>query len=183
MSLRFLGVFAALFVAMIFPASAQVSQATTTTVNLNMRAGPGTHYAIIRTIPRGTIVHVFSCVNGVTWCQLVFNGRRGFVSANHLSPRPTVTAQTPGQPFPLRPPPPPFPQPTVPGGIVVTGFLTNEGLECPALRGEDGRLYTLVGNLGMFRPGDRVRVRGPIPQSSICMQGVTIRVSSIERAF
>jgi uncharacterized protein YgiM (DUF1202 family) len=182
MSLRFLSVFAALFVTMIFPASAQVSQATTTTANLNMRAGPGTNYAIIRSIPRGTVVHVFGCVDRVTWCQLVFNGRQGFVSANHLSPRPTVTAQTPGQPL-SHPSAPPFPQPTVPGGFVVTGFLTNEGVECPALRGEDGRLYTLVGNLGMFRPGDHVRVRGPIPQSSICMQGITIRVNTIERVF
>lgn len=182
MSLRLVAAFAVVFAGLMLPASAQVSQATTTTANLNMRSGPGTQFAVITQVPRGTWVHAFGCTNPVAWCQLVFNGRQGWVSATYLSPRPTVTAQVP-QPIPPPPSPPPFPQPTVPGGIVVTGFLTNEGIECPTLRGEDGNLYTLVGNLGVFRPGDRVRVRGPIPQASICMQGITIRVNTIERAF
>jgi hypothetical protein len=180
MSLRLLGAFLAVFVGLTLTAAAQTSQSTTTTANLNMRAGPGTNYAIIGSIPNGTFVNVFSCTNPVRWCQLLFNGRQGWVSSNYLSPRPTVV----GGPAPWpNPSPAPFPQPTVPGGIVVTGFLTNEGIECPTLRGDDGGLYTLVGNIGIFRPGDRVRVRGPLPQASLCMQGITIRVNTIERAF
>lgn len=59
------------------------------------------------------------------------------------------------------------------------GMLTTEGVECPAMRGDDGQLYTLVGDLGGFKPGDRVRVRGELMLISTCMQGQTIRLSSI----
>ncbi len=42
----------------------------------------------------------------------------------------------------------------------VRGTLTNEGVECQALRSTTGELFTLVGNLGGFKPGDRVVVVG-----------------------
>ena len=41
----------------------------------------------------------------------------------------------------------------------IEGVLTNEGLECPALHANDGRLYTLTGNLNGFKPHDRVSSR------------------------
>lgn len=66
--------------------------------------------------------------------------------------------------------------------LAVTGTLTNEGVACPALRGDDGRLYTLTGNLGGFRRGDRVEVRGVRAQASICQQGTTIEVRRIRSA-
>lgn len=66
--------------------------------------------------------------------------------------------------------------------IEVTGTLTDEGVECQALRGDDETLYTLTGDLGGFGVGDRVRVRGERAQMSFCMQGVTIAVESIEAA-
>lgn len=68
------------------------------------------------------------------------------------------------------------------GRLEVTGILTREGVECPALRGMDGRLYTLAGELGRFQPGDRVRVHGSEAQVSFCQQGTTIDVSRIEPA-
>ena len=49
----------------------------------------------------------------------------------------------------------------------VTGRLTNEGVECQAMRGDDGKLYTLTGDLKGFRTGDRVRVTGSIAAASI----------------
>ena len=64
----------------------------------------------------------------------------------------------------------------------VTGTLTREGVECPALRSDGGRLYTLAGDTGRFGPGDRVRVRGSRAEMSICQQGTTIDVRSIEAA-
>lgn len=64
----------------------------------------------------------------------------------------------------------------------VTGVLTGEGVECPALRSDTGDLYTLAGETGEFGPGDRVRVRGTRPDASICQQATTIEVQSIERA-
>ncbi len=67
--------------------------------------------------------------------------------------------------------------------VRVTGTLTREGAECQAMRGDDGRLYTLAGrNLGDFFPGDRVQVEGRIAEASICMQGTTIEVNRIRPA-
>ncbi len=66
--------------------------------------------------------------------------------------------------------------------VCVEGKLTGEGVECQALRGDDGKLYTLVGDLGEFRPGDEVSVCGAIPMFSVCMQGTTIAVTRIKAA-
>lgn len=64
--------------------------------------------------------------------------------------------------------------------INVRGTLTDEGVECQALRGDDGELYTLTGDLSGFETGDRVRVRGTVAEVSICQQGTTIEVQSIK---
>lgn len=64
--------------------------------------------------------------------------------------------------------------------IKVAGVLTDEGVECQALRGNDGQLYTLTGDLGDFETGDRVRVIGTVAEVSICQQGTTIQVRSIK---
>ena len=57
--------------------------------------------------------------------------------------------------------------------VRVTGTVTDEGVECTALRGDDGRLYTLAGRYRL-RPGMRVRVIGRLAEASSCMQGTTI---------
>lgn len=67
--------------------------------------------------------------------------------------------------------------------VTVTGTLTREGAECQAMRGDDGRLYTLSERrFEGFRPGDRVRVQGRIAEVSFCQQGTTIDVTRIESA-
>jgi hypothetical protein len=53
-------------------------------------------------------------------------------------------------------------------------------VECRALRGDDGVLYTLTGTLAEFKAGDEVIVEGTLPEASICMQGTTIQVVRIE---
>lgn len=68
------------------------------------------------------------------------------------------------------------------GTVRVEGTLTEEGVECPALRSAEDRLYTLAGDIGDFRPGDRVVVEGTLPDMSTCMQGITVQVRSIRRA-
>lgn len=67
------------------------------------------------------------------------------------------------------------------GAYTVRGVLTDEGVECPALRGDDGKLFTLSGPLGEFRTGDRVCVRGRPAEMSICQQGITLTVEWIGR--
>lgn len=65
----------------------------------------------------------------------------------------------------------------------VTGVLTDEGVECPALRGDDGQLYTLTPrDLQGFEVGDRVTVKGKAAERSFCNQGTTIEVRSITAA-
>lgn len=64
--------------------------------------------------------------------------------------------------------------------IQVRGILTGEGVECQALRSAEGRLYTLTGDLGGFKTGDKVRVKGEIAQVSTCQQGITIAVEKIQ---
>lgn len=66
--------------------------------------------------------------------------------------------------------------------VTVTGTLTDEGVECRALRGDDGALYTLTGDLKKFKTGDRVTVTGTSAEMSTCMQGTTIAVQRIRRA-
>jgi hypothetical protein len=67
--------------------------------------------------------------------------------------------------------------------VTVTGTLSNEGVECQALRGDDGRLYTLAEPAaGGFGPGDRVTVAGVVAVMSGCMQGITITNATISAA-
>jgi len=63
--------------------------------------------------------------------------------------------------------------------VCVIGQLTDEGIECPALRSEDDSLYTLAGEIGSFVVGDHVCVCGTLAEVSICMQGITIEVSLV----
>lgn len=67
------------------------------------------------------------------------------------------------------------------GLISVSGTLTRQGVECPTMRGDDGRTYSLSGNLRNFRPGDRVSIEGRIAELSTCQQGVAVEVRGISR--
>ena len=66
--------------------------------------------------------------------------------------------------------------------VTILGRLTSEGVECQALRGDDGQLYTLLGDLGKLSVDTRVKVSGERLEFSTCQQGITIRVQSITPA-
>ncbi len=69
-----------------------------------------------------------------------------------------------------------------PDNLVHTrGVITNEGVECPAFRGDDGKLYTLTGISKQFYIGDVLEVVGKPVDVSICMQGTTISVISYKK--
>lgn len=55
-----------------------------TTADLNIRVGPGVEYGYIDTIPEGTIVPVYGCISDYDWCEVGFDGLRGWVSASYL---------------------------------------------------------------------------------------------------
>ncbi|MEM5583660.1 SH3 domain-containing protein [Roseibium sp. AS2] len=68
------------------PAAAQSRPAIAyTTANLNMRAGPGTNYPVIATVPRGGGVTVFGCTADFRWCDAAFVNMKGWVSGKYLS--------------------------------------------------------------------------------------------------
>ena len=66
--------------------------------------------------------------------------------------------------------------------LTVSGLLTREGAECPALKGDDGQLYTLVGDLRDLPTQGRVCVAGERLEFSTCQQGIPIRVSALTPA-
>lgn len=50
--------------------------------SVNLRAGPGTNYARIATIPAGAPVKVLRCGR---WCEVVYAGRKGWASAAYIA--------------------------------------------------------------------------------------------------
>jgi uncharacterized protein YraI len=69
------------------PVAAQAAF-THTTSNLNLRAGPGTHYPVRKVIPAGAAIDVHSC--GHTWCYTAWAGHQGYVNHDYLIHHVTV---------------------------------------------------------------------------------------------
>ena len=71
----------------ILAASATIAMAApgVTKGSVNLRAGPGTGYARIVTIPAGARIDVLRCSR---WCEVVFRGYRGWASAAYIARRP-----------------------------------------------------------------------------------------------
>ncbi len=66
--------------------------------------------------------------------------------------------------------------------VEMTGVL-RDGPECPILRGDDGRVYSLLGDLQDFDTGDYVTIVGRTVEFSICQRGITVQVRRIEEAY
>lgn len=64
--------------------------------------------------------------------------------------------------------------------VRIHGEVTDEGVECPAVRGPFGTLYTLAVSDFQHAPGTEVMIEGRIAGASICMQGTTIEVESVQ---
>jgi uncharacterized protein YraI len=54
------------------------------TNDLHMRAGPGTEYPVVTTIPGGADIDIHGCLNDYSWCDVTWDGARGWVSANYI---------------------------------------------------------------------------------------------------
>lgn len=65
--------------------------------------------------------------------------------------------------------------------LSLTGKLSAEGVECPAFRADDNALYTLTGDLKGLKAGNRVCLTGTVVEVSTCMQGTTLKLSSIRK--
>lgn len=79
-----LGAFAAMLVAvMSSPALAATRGATVSSVNL--RAGPGTWYPVVMTMPPSAALTIYGCLDAASWCDVSWGGARGWVSSNYVS--------------------------------------------------------------------------------------------------
>jgi uncharacterized protein YraI len=54
------------------------------TGDVNLRAGPSTDYPVVVTLPAGDDVEIFGCLSGYSWCDIDWNGYRGWVSSLYL---------------------------------------------------------------------------------------------------
>ncbi|MCJ7997087.1 SH3 domain-containing protein [Rhizobium cremeum] len=66
-------------------AAAHAATASVATANVNLRAGPGTAYPVVRVVPAGSPVATFGCLAGYTWCDIGYAGARGWVSASYIT--------------------------------------------------------------------------------------------------
>ena len=72
--------------------AAQAATPSYTTANVNLRAGPGTAYPVLVTVPNGTSITTYGCLDGYNWCDVSWGTERGWMSASYIQ----VTYQ--GQP-------------------------------------------------------------------------------------
>ena len=70
------------------------------------------------------------------------------------------------------------------GHVALDGTMTDEGVECPTMRTDDGTLYSLALRTpqNQIFPGQKIHVEGTVAQISICQQGTTIEVDKLEKA-
>lgn len=64
---------------------AALAAGSVVTGDVNMRAGPGTEYAVIVTLPAGARTEIFGCVEGRTWCDAAWGRYRGWVASAYLA--------------------------------------------------------------------------------------------------
>ena len=71
-----------------------------------------------------------------------------------------------------------------PEQVFLEGRLTDEGVECQAIRDFEGELYTLTGDLGSLsnmQAGDPIRILGRPIDASPCQQGTTLEIMEVTR--
>jgi uncharacterized protein YraI len=54
------------------------------TVSVGMRAGPGPGFPMVDRIPGGSHVNIHGCLRGGAWCDVSWEGDRGWVSSQYL---------------------------------------------------------------------------------------------------
>lgn len=79
--MRLLPVIAAALAAL--PVAAFAATSITTT-NVNLRAGPGTNYPLVTTIPKRAELVTHGCLQDMSWCDVNWGGQRGWVSSQYM---------------------------------------------------------------------------------------------------
>lgn len=55
------------------------------TANVNLRAGPDTDFPVVDVIPDSDPVDVRGCLNDESWCDVIWEGNRGWVFSEYLA--------------------------------------------------------------------------------------------------
>ncbi len=76
---------AALAFAILGAAAAQAAAPGYTTANVNMRTGPDTDFPSVGVIPEGDDVFVEGCLRDESWCDVRWEGNRGWVFSEYLA--------------------------------------------------------------------------------------------------
>jgi uncharacterized protein YraI len=74
----------AMLTALAVPAAAAPTNGYTSAA-VNQRTGPGVEFAKIQVIPAGALVQIYGCLTGLTWCDTLYAGKRGWVSGHYLT--------------------------------------------------------------------------------------------------
>lgn len=65
--------------------TAALAQEAYTNRTANVRAGPDQSYPVVAQLPPGVGLQVMGCIDGYSWCDVVFGDNRGWVYAGSLS--------------------------------------------------------------------------------------------------
>jgi uncharacterized protein YraI len=68
---------------LVVPTAAFAARGIVTT-EVSMRAGPGTGFPVVDRIPGGARVNIHGCLRPPSWCDVSWDGERGWVSAEYL---------------------------------------------------------------------------------------------------
>lgn len=70
--------------ALIAPAAAQAASPAVALATVNLRAGPGTNYPVVRSVPAGARLTTFGCNASFSWCDVSWGPNRGWMSASRI---------------------------------------------------------------------------------------------------
>lgn len=75
---------AATFAALVSASASALAHPGVTTGTVNMRIGPGTGHSVIVAVPASQPITIVGCLSGAAWCDVVWAGHRGWVSAGYI---------------------------------------------------------------------------------------------------
>ncbi|WP_225767719.1 SH3 domain-containing protein [Inquilinus sp. Marseille-Q2685] len=65
-------------------ATAHAASQAVAVANVNMRAGPGTAYPMITTVPAGVPMTTYGCLSDYSWCDVSWGANRGWLAAGYI---------------------------------------------------------------------------------------------------
>ncbi|MCF3641287.1 SH3 domain-containing protein [Rhizobium sp. TRM95111] len=75
----------ALLPALLASGAAEAATSSITVMDVNLRAGPGTGYPVVRVIAAGSRVVTFGCLADYSWCDVGVAGVRGWVASRYIT--------------------------------------------------------------------------------------------------